>query len=595
VNAVADAGEPALFLLGHGTRDPAGVAELHRLADLVDETMAAHHRRRARTGTAAPPSGRGFIELAEPHVDEGLDRLVAAGAGDIVMVPYVLFGAGHLKDDGPAALDRARRRHPGVRFTLARDLGVHPGVLAVADTRATAALRALHPGGWDPESTAVVLVTRGSTDPDAVADTVKFARLLQDGRGLGEVHPAFVAMAGPDVATALDRAARLGATTIAVVPLLLFTGVLVTRIAEQATAWATDHPDVAVGVGAPLGPDAALAEVVVERYAEAAGGDARMNCDLCAYRVRLPGFEDKVAQPLTLAPPARGDVRGWRARRATAQAEREAATRRGRPRRGLGRSIAIPPTLTPGTAAVEVKGLHFTYPDGRAVLHGVDLEITAGERVALLGPNGAGKTTLVLHLLGVLAPSGGSVRVGGLDVTDATLPAVRRLVGLVFQDPDDQLFSPTVRADVAFGPAHLGLTGAELDGRVDEALGAVGLADVADRPPHHLSIGQRRRAALATVLAMHPQVLVLDEPTANLDPASRRDLADIIEGLALTILTVTHDLSFAAQLSPRAVVLDGGVVVADGPTRGLLASRDTMAAHRLELPFGFDPGPTTLC
>jgi cobalt/nickel transport system ATP-binding protein len=320
-----------------------------------------------------------------------------------------------------------------------------------------------------------------------------------------------------------------------------------------------------------------------------------MNCDVCAYRVRLPGFEDKVAQPLMLAPPARGEVRGWRARRATAQSERDAAARRARPRRGLGRSVRIPPTLEPGSPAVEVSGLRFTYPDGRAVLHGIDLEVSAGERVALLGPNGAGKTTLVLHLLGVLRPDAGEVRVGGLDVTEATLPAVRRLVGLVFQDPDDQLFSPTVRADVAFGPAHLGLSGADLDDRVEEALAAVGLTDLADRPPHHLSIGQRRRAALATVLAMHPQILVLDEPTANLDPASRRDLADIIRGLALTILTVTHDLSFAAELSPRAVVLDGGVVAADGPTRGLLASRDTMAAHRLELPYGFDPDPNALC
>jgi cobalt/nickel transport system ATP-binding protein len=336
--------------------------------------------------------------------------------------------------------------------------------------------------------------------------------------------------------------------------------------------------------------------VVVERFAEAAGGDARMNCDVCAYRVRLPGYEDKVAQPLPLAPDGDGaGVRGWRARRAAAQAEREAAARRRRPRRGLGRAVVIAPTLEPGSTAVEVTDLRFAYPDGRAVLHGIDLRVGAGERVALLGPNGAGKTTLVLHLLGVLRPDAGRVHVGGVEVTERTLPAVRRLVGLVFQDPDDQLFSPTVRADVAFGPAQLGLRGGDLDARVDEALGAVGLTEMADRPPHHLSVGQRRRAALATVLAMHPQVLVLDEPTANLDPASRRDLADIVAGLALTVLTVTHDLSFAAQLSPRSVVLDGGVVVADGPTAGLLASRDTMAAHRLELPFGFDPAATALC
>jgi cobalt transport protein ATP-binding subunit len=586
---------PALFLLGHGTREPAGVAEFGQLAALVARAHHDHHRRTARDGSPPAPMAHGFIELTEPHVDDALDDLVATGADDIVVVPYVLFGAGHLKDDGPAALDRARRRHPGTRFTLARDLGVHPGVLAAADARATAALRQLHPAGWDPAATAVVVVGRGSTDPDAVADTVKFSRLLQDGRGLGEVHTAFAAMAEPGVNGALDRAARLGATSIAVVPLLLFDGVLVRRIAAEAEAWVASHPGIDVAVGGHLGADRALAGVVLDRFTEAAGGAARMNCDVCAYRVRLPGFEDKVAQPLILAPPSRGDVRGWRARRATAQAERAAAARRARPRRGLGRSVTIPQTLEPGTPVIEVAGLRFAYPDGRSVLHGVDLSVAAGERVALLGPNGAGKTTLVLHLLGVLEAAAGTVRVGGVEVTARSLPAVRRLVGLVFQDPDDQLFSPSVRADVAFGPAHLGLTGDALDARVDEALAVVGLTDEADRAPHHLSIGQRRRAALATVLAMHPQVLVLDEPTANLDPAARRDLADVIAGLALTVVTVTHDLSFAAELSPRSIVLDRGVVVADGPTRALLASRETMAAHRLELPFGFDPDVSTLC
>ena len=588
--------ELALFLLGHGTRDRDGVDEFHDLADLVDERHRARHD--------GPTIGRGFIELAEPHVDDGIDELVARcndrdddhdhggddgrDHGHIVLVPYVLFGAGHLKDDGPAALARARQRHPGVRFSLARDLGVHPGVLDAADARAQVALGQLAPGGWDPATTAVVLVSRGSTDPDAVAEFVKFARLLQDGRGLGEVHPAFVAMAQPDVAGALDRARRLGARTIVVVPLFLFTGVLVHRIAEQATRWAKDHPDVVVGIGEHLGPDPRLADVVLERFVEAAGGDARMNCDVCAYRVRLPGFEDKVAQPLPLAPHG-VEVRGWRARRAAAQGEREAAAARARPRRGLGRSVRIPPTLAPGSPAVELSQLTFAYPDGRAVLHGVDLTVAAGERVALLGPNGAGKTTLVHQLLGVLEPTGGTVAVAGLPVTARNLPAIRSLVGLVFQDPDDQLFSPTVRADVAYGPAHLGLTPDEVADRVDEALAAVGLADLADRPPHHLSVGQRRRAALASVLSMHPQILVLDEPTANLDPSSRRDLADIIGGLDLTIITVTHDLSFAAELSPRSVVLDNGVVAADGPTAGLLASRSTMAAHRLELPYGFDP------
>jgi energy-coupling factor transporter ATP-binding protein EcfA2 len=394
-------------------------------------------------------------------------------------------------------------------------------------------------------------------------------------------------MAAPDVAGALDRAARLGADTIAVVPLFLFTGVLVERIADQAASWAADHPEVDVRVAPHLGVDPRLAGLVVERFEEVCGGDVRMNCDVCSYRVRLPGYEDKVALPLPLAPHDAGGAKGWRARRAAAKAESDAKAARERPRFGFGRALPVPPAGDlDGRPAIEVADLTFAHPDGTAVLHGVDLTVAAGERVALLGPNGAGKTTLVMHLLGVHRPDAGTVRVAGLDAT-ADAGAVRRLVGLVFQDPDDQLFSPTVRADVAFGPAHLGLRGDALDERVAAALDAVGLAAVADRAPHHLSIGQRRRAALATVLAMHPKILVLDEPTANLDPAARRDLADIVAGLDLTIVTVTHDLSFAAELCPRAVVLDNGVVAADGPTLALLASRPTMAAHRLELPYGF--------
>jgi cobalt/nickel transport system ATP-binding protein len=246
------------------------------------------------------------------------------------------------------------------------------------------------------------------------------------------------------------------------------------------------------------------------------------------------------------------------------------------------------------TAAVDVQRLAFAYPDGRQALFGVELRVEPGERVALLGPNGAGKTTLVLHLNGILGAAAGgagtgTVRIGGLDVVRPNLAEVRRRVGLVFQDPDDQLFMPTVRDDVAFGPANAGLRGADLDARVTEALERVGMAEHADRPPHHLSFGQRRRVAVATVLAMRPQVLVLDEPSSNLDPASRRELADIITGLDVTVLMVTHDLPYALQLCPRSVLLDGGRVVADGPTRDLLADADLMHAHRLELPYGFDP------
>jgi cobalt/nickel transport system ATP-binding protein len=195
----------------------------------------------------------------------------------------------------------------------------------------------------------------------------------------------------------------------------------------------------------------------------------------------------------------------------------------------------------------------------------------------------------VLHLNGILTAGAGSVSVSGLPVTEPNLMEVRRRVGVVFQDPDDQLFMPSVRADVEFGPANLGLRGAALEARVLAALDRVGMVDFIDRPPHHLSFGQRRRVAVATVLAMEPEILVLDEPSSNLDPASRRELADIVRSLDVTVLMVTHDLPYAYELCPRSVVLSDGVVVADGPTRDVLTDDALMAAHRLELPFGFDP------
>ncbi|MBB5873154.1 cobalt/nickel transport system ATP-binding protein [Allocatelliglobosispora scoriae] len=245
--------------------------------------------------------------------------------------------------------------------------------------------------------------------------------------------------------------------------------------------------------------------------------------------------------------------------------------------------------------ALQLTDVRYAYPDGHRALHGVDLQIAEGERVALLGPNGAGKTTLVLHLNGILPTPNlpgatGTVRIGDTVVNPrdrAGLAEVRRRVGLVFQDPDDQLFLPTVREDVAFGPANLGLKGAELDARVTEALEAVGMTEMRDRAPHHLSLGQRRRVAVATVLAMRPDLLVLDEPSSNMDPQARRELAEILLALPTTMLMVTHDLPYALQLCPRSVILDGGVVVADGPTRELLADPELLARHRLELPFGF--------
>ncbi|TIC87476.1 ABC transporter ATP-binding protein [Nocardioides sp. GY 10113] len=247
------------------------------------------------------------------------------------------------------------------------------------------------------------------------------------------------------------------------------------------------------------------------------------------------------------------------------------------------------------TPVLDVQGLAFAYPDGHQALFGVDLHVHAGERVALLGPNGAGKTTLVLHLNGILTAAAGqgagSVAVSGLPVTKKNLLEIRRRVGIVFQDPDDQLFLGSVRADVAFGPANLGLKGAALERRVMEALEMVGMADFADRPPHHLSFGQRRRVAVATVLAMEPEILVLDEPSSNLDPASRRELAEILRSLDVTVLMVTHDLPYALELCPRSVVLSQGRVVADGATYDLLTDQELMSAHRLELPFGFVPVP----
>jgi cobalt/nickel transport system ATP-binding protein len=239
--------------------------------------------------------------------------------------------------------------------------------------------------------------------------------------------------------------------------------------------------------------------------------------------------------------------------------------------------------------ALEVRDLLFAYPDGTQALFGVSLSIRTGERVALLGPNGAGKTTLVMHLNGIHSAQSGSVAVGGLPVVKEHLQEIRRRVGIVFQDPDDQLFMPTVRDDVAFGPANLGIRGEELDVRVKVALSAVGMDGFEDRAPHHLSFGQRRRVAVATVLAMEPEILVLDEPSSNLDPAGRRELAEILLGLDITILMVTHDLPYALELCPRSVVMNAGSIAADGRTVDVLSDEALMRANRLELPFGFFP------
>jgi cobalt/nickel transport system ATP-binding protein len=237
---------------------------------------------------------------------------------------------------------------------------------------------------------------------------------------------------------------------------------------------------------------------------------------------------------------------------------------------------------------LDVQQLTFSYPDGTPALAGVALTVQQGEKVALLGPNGAGKTTLLLHLNGILTPQDGTVSVAGIPVTKENLLEVRRLVGIVFQDPSDQVFMPTVAEDVAFGPANLGLRGEALEARVSSALAAVGMSEHRRRAPHHLSYGERRLVAIAGVLAMEPEVLVLDEPSANLDPAGRRELAEIIGSLNITTLMVTHDLPYALQLCRRAVLMNKGRIVADGPTGTLLADTALLAANRLELPFGFD-------
>ncbi|NNC43491.1 MAG: ABC transporter ATP-binding protein [Acidimicrobiia bacterium] len=235
--------------------------------------------------------------------------------------------------------------------------------------------------------------------------------------------------------------------------------------------------------------------------------------------------------------------------------------------------------------AIDVRNVSYTYPDGREALRGLDLTVEQDQKVAILGPNGAGKTTLALHLNGLLVANRGTIQIGDLVLTEETTREIRRRVGLVFQNPNDQLFMPTVSQDVAFGPANLGLKGDALEERVSEALGAVEAGRLGDRAPHHLSGGEQRRAAIATVLAMRPDVLVLDEPASGLDPAGRRDLIRTLAGLSITQLVITHDLAFAYELCDRSVVMNEGRIVADGSTGDIMADADLLAQHRLELPY----------
>jgi cobalt/nickel transport system ATP-binding protein len=233
---------------------------------------------------------------------------------------------------------------------------------------------------------------------------------------------------------------------------------------------------------------------------------------------------------------------------------------------------------------VAVEDLRFAYPDGTPALDGVTFTIHHGESVGLVGANGAGKSTLLLHLAGVLLPMSGKVRVGDWPVVRETLPRVRRSLGLVFQDPDDQLFMPTVGDDVAFGPANQGLPSEEVEARVAAALARVGAGHLRGRPPYRLSCGEKRAVAIAAVLATSPDILVMDEPSSNLDPAARRRLIGQLHSFEHTKIVASHDLDLVWEVCARTIVLARGRVSADGPTRDVLADPELLARCGLERP-----------
>ncbi len=231
---------------------------------------------------------------------------------------------------------------------------------------------------------------------------------------------------------------------------------------------------------------------------------------------------------------------------------------------------------------VQVDDLHYNYPDGTKALQGASFRITHGESVAVVGANGAGKSTLLLHLNGYLSPQQGTVRIGDYPLTKETLPGVRRTVGMVFQDPDDQLFMPTVHEDVAFGPLNLGLPIKEVEERVTAALERVGANGLRDRAPYHLSGGEKRAVAIATVLAMSPDILVMDEPSSNLDPAARRRLINLLLSFQHTKIIATHDLDMVVDLCPRTIVFHQGKIAADGPTEAIFEDGALLESCGLE-------------
>jgi sirohydrochlorin cobaltochelatase len=273
---------PALLIVGHGSRDSRGAREFHDLIGLV--------RRRNPSLTVEG----GFIELSRPPISECVDRLAEGGAQSVAAVPLMLLAAGHAKDDIPATLVREKMHHPGVSFSYGRALGIRPELLELMDKRISSVV----PMG-EKQETAVLIVGRGSSDPDANSDLSKIARLFYEGRPYPVVEVAYVSMTPPGVAEGLDRCRRLGAKRVVVFSHFLFTGVLEGRIRGQSETFALANPGVEVRYAGYFGPDARIADLVVERYTEAVEGDIRMNCDVCVHRVALPGFEEKVGAPAT--------------------------------------------------------------------------------------------------------------------------------------------------------------------------------------------------------------------------------------------------------------------------------------------------------
>ena len=236
---------------------------------------------------------------------------------------------------------------------------------------------------------------------------------------------------------------------------------------------------------------------------------------------------------------------------------------------------------------LQINDLNFSYPDGYEALKNINLEINKGDTLGVLGPNGAGKTTFILHLNGILGNLDDSIYINNLSINEENLKKIREKVGIVFQDPDDQLFMPTVLEDVMFGPKNFGYTNEEAESKAIEALEKVKMKEFLNKPPHHLSFGQKRKVAIASVIAINPELIVLDEPSSNLDPASRRELIEILKNLDVTIILVTHDLPMALEICDESIILNNGEIKTRDKTYSILNNEKIMKENRLELPFGF--------